>query len=232
MGISFISLLAMCAVVVSCFFVRRHRVRRRERPQAPRVQEFHGMSSRLVNAMPSVIFTAELEDNFASKACTICLEDYIVGEKLRILPCCHKFHANCVDTWLTSWRTFCPICKRDARSLAGNPPPSESTPLLPALVSSSSLLSSYRSSLASLSATEFDPSSSRPSSVSHHQPASETHFNQLHHQNTAQTVLDLSSQRSCTAFVGNYPISPPNARYPSPYPPGYGSHIDYINRRP
>ncbi|XP_073141748.1 receptor homology region, transmembrane domain- and RING domain-containing protein 2-like [Henckelia pumila] len=231
MGISFISLLAMCAVIVSCFFVRRHRIRRRERPRAPRVQEFHGMSSRLVNAMPSVIFTAELEDNCTSKACTICLEDYVVGEKLRILPCCHKFHANCVDTWLTSRRTFCPICKRDARSCEGNPPSSESTPLLSALVSSSPILSSI-SSLAPSSATEFGPSSSLPPSVPHPQPASETHFNQLCHQNTAQTVLDLSSQRSYTAFLGNYPLSPSNSRYLSPYPPGSGSYMDYVNRLP
>jgi hypothetical protein len=32
-----------------------------------------------------------------------------------------EFHAACVDLWLTSWRTFCPVCKRDAN--AGTPPP-------------------------------------------------------------------------------------------------------------
>ncbi|KAF3973494.1 hypothetical protein CMV_003091 [Castanea mollissima] len=134
------------SVLATCFFVRRHRIRR-ERPRASRVREFHGMSSRLVKAMPSLIFTSVLEDNCTSITCAICLEDYTVGEKLRILPCRHKFHALCVDSWLTTWRTFCPVCKRDARTKTGDPPASESTPLLsssPASVASS-VLSSMRS---------------------------------------------------------------------------------------
>ncbi|EPS63733.1 hypothetical protein M569_11050, partial [Genlisea aurea] len=89
LAISFISLLAMSAVLATCFFVRRHHIRR-EHPQAPLVREFHGLSSRLVKAMPSLIFTAVLEDNSTSTTCAICLEDYTMGEKLRVLPCCHS----------------------------------------------------------------------------------------------------------------------------------------------
>jgi E3 ubiquitin-protein ligase RNF13 len=41
-----------------------------------------------------------------------------------------EFHAMCVDMWLTSWRTFCPVCKHDAMADSTLPPPTESTPLL------------------------------------------------------------------------------------------------------
>ncbi|URE23277.1 E3 ubiquitin-protein ligase [Musa troglodytarum] len=150
MAISFISLLAMSAVLAMCFFVRRHRIRR-EQPQVPYIREFHGMSSRLVKAMPSLIFTSVLDDNCTSTTCAICLEDYTVGEKIRILPCRHKFHAFCVDCWLTSWRTFCPVCKQDVRASIANLPASEGTPLLSsgaATPASNAGLSSYHSSMA------------------------------------------------------------------------------------
>ncbi|KAG4970645.1 hypothetical protein JHK82_036337 [Glycine max] len=83
----------MSVVLATCFFVHRHCIRR-ERPRAPLVREFHGMSSRLVKAMPSLIFTVVLEDNCTSRTCAICLEDYCVGEKLRIPPCCHMLKSR------------------------------------------------------------------------------------------------------------------------------------------
>ncbi|XP_021288422.1 receptor homology region, transmembrane domain- and RING domain-containing protein 2-like [Herrania umbratica] len=237
MAISFISLLAMSAVLATCFFVRRHRIRR-ERPQSSRVREFHGMSRRLVKAMPSLVFTAVLEDNCTSRTCAICLEDYTVGEKLRILPCRHKFHAFCVDSWLTTWRTFCPVCKRDARTSTGDPPASESTPLLSSISSSvsSSVLSSARSSLASSSAIQIAPAASRSPSVSHihslagspYVPQSLRSYHQSPSISLSRSLVDLrnaSSQRSHASHLVspaslNYPsLSPLNARYMSPYFP-------------
>ncbi|TYI29237.1 hypothetical protein ES332_A05G302500v1 [Gossypium tomentosum] len=169
MAISFISLLAISAVLATCFFVRRYHVRR-ERPRSSRVREFHGMSRRLVKAMPSLIFTAVLDDNSTSRTCAVCLEDYTIGEKLRILPCHHKFHAFCIDSWLTTWRTFCPVCKRDARTTVGDLPASESTPLLSTSPSSvSSVLSCVRSRIASSSSIQIDTAAwtSPPASHAH-----------------------------------------------------------------
>ncbi|XP_022102164.1 RING finger protein 215-like isoform X2 [Acanthaster planci] len=42
--------------------------------------------------------------------CAICLEDFIPGKMIRVLPCYHQFHCKCVDLWLINKRT-CPLCK-------------------------------------------------------------------------------------------------------------------------
>jgi hypothetical protein len=46
----------------------------------------------------------------ANKTCAVCLEEYAEHDTLRILPCMHRFHVNCIDHWLEQ-RATCPVCK-------------------------------------------------------------------------------------------------------------------------
>ncbi|KAI7901065.1 uncharacterized protein BX663DRAFT_516204 [Cokeromyces recurvatus] len=80
-----------------------------------------------VSKLPTYQFRREKMIDTVHIECAICLEDYIEGEQLRILPCKHEFHAKCVDAWLTSHKKFCPICKFDiCQKIESN----ERTPLL------------------------------------------------------------------------------------------------------
>ncbi len=41
--------------------------------------------------------------------CSICTEDFTVGEDVRVLPCDHKFHPPCIDPWLIKVSGTCPL---------------------------------------------------------------------------------------------------------------------------
>lgn len=41
--------------------------------------------------------------------CSICTEDFTVGEDVRVLPCDHKFHPPCIDPWLINVSGTCPL---------------------------------------------------------------------------------------------------------------------------
>lgn len=49
--------------------------------------------------------------------CSICLDDYVEGERLRVLPCLHTYHTKCVDPWLTKGKRNCPMCKRKIKRM-------------------------------------------------------------------------------------------------------------------
>ncbi|OAA80192.1 Zinc finger, RING/FYVE/PHD-type [Akanthomyces lecanii RCEF 1005] len=45
--------------------------------------------------------------------CSICTEDFTLGEDVRVLPCNHQFHPGCVDPWLVNVSGTCPLCRYD-----------------------------------------------------------------------------------------------------------------------
>lgn len=42
-------------------------------------------------------------------SCPICTDDFIKGQDLRVLPCNHKFHPECIDPWLVNVSGTCPL---------------------------------------------------------------------------------------------------------------------------
>jgi len=44
--------------------------------------------------------------------CTICQYDFIDNEYIKELGCYHKFHLECLDTWLTQKKN-CPNCNEE-----------------------------------------------------------------------------------------------------------------------
>nr|KMM69345.1 RING-7 protein [Coccidioides posadasii RMSCC 3488] len=45
--------------------------------------------------------------------CPICTDDFEKGQDVRLLPCDHKFHPECIDPWLVNVSGTCPLCRID-----------------------------------------------------------------------------------------------------------------------
>ncbi|KAL3632477.1 hypothetical protein CASFOL_025461 [Castilleja foliolosa] len=61
--------------------------------------------------VPALIYAEGMELPGAETECVICLSDFGVGEKIRVLEKCnHGFHLQCVQRWLAA-RSSCPTCR-------------------------------------------------------------------------------------------------------------------------
>lgn len=65
------------------------------------------------NKTPTKIYTIQGRDesrpNHEPASCSICAEDFLDSENVRILPCGHIYHQRCIDSWLLNFSGTCPL---------------------------------------------------------------------------------------------------------------------------
>ncbi|XP_010548244.1 PREDICTED: NEP1-interacting protein 1-like [Tarenaya hassleriana] len=75
-----------------------------------------GLAGDIVEKIPKVKITCKntITDASGNKvSCSVCLQDFQMGETVRRLPQCHHmFHLPCIDIWLLRHGS-CPLCRRD-----------------------------------------------------------------------------------------------------------------------
>ncbi|KAJ8379049.1 hypothetical protein AAFF_G00231400 [Aldrovandia affinis] len=80
-----------------------------EENQGPAVAK-KSLSQREIQRLPTKAFNPIY--SAGKTECQICFSSYTEGEELRMLPCLHDYHVNCIDRWLKENAT-CPICRVD-----------------------------------------------------------------------------------------------------------------------
>jgi hypothetical protein len=61
------------------------------------------------SALTVVSAIGALQNGSMSVNCSICTEDFVQGEDIRVLPCRHKFHLPCIEPWLLNISGTCPL---------------------------------------------------------------------------------------------------------------------------
>ncbi|PVH78980.1 hypothetical protein DL98DRAFT_589759 [Cadophora sp. DSE1049] len=63
-----------------------------------------------------------VQTTFDENQCAICISDFVANEEVRVLPCNHRYHPECIDPWLLNISGTCPICRYDLRPNDPNNP--------------------------------------------------------------------------------------------------------------
>ncbi|CAH1413694.1 NEP1-interacting protein-like 1 [Lactuca sativa] len=74
-----------------------------------------GLTEYSVEKIPKVAITRDndVDESGELVSCSVCLQDFQLGETVRSLPQCHHmFHLPCIDKWLMRHGS-CPLCRRD-----------------------------------------------------------------------------------------------------------------------
>jgi E3 ubiquitin-protein ligase RNF38/44 len=83
--------------------------------EVPRITILKGLQDQEFKDLNQVNYRPTENLSEENKKCIICMTEYEPNEALKLLPCTHRFHAQCIEQWLKD-HSKCPICKKDART--------------------------------------------------------------------------------------------------------------------
>ena len=63
------------------------------------------LNTNILNTLPTI----EVDQIHLHDQCSICMETYLLGQQLKLLPCTHIFHSNCIEKYLIEFSTQCPL---------------------------------------------------------------------------------------------------------------------------
>jgi len=74
--------------------------------------KYRGISNKVLKKFNSFLYNPPEEvDEENAPSCSICMENYEPGTRIKRLPCNHEFHPDCIIPWLET-NNSCPICRQ------------------------------------------------------------------------------------------------------------------------
>ena len=92
---------------------------------SPPSRRGNGLHPDIIETIPRKIYSASENDqaeNGEQECCPICLLEYADGDELRVLPCNHYMHTQCLDAWLVN-NPSCPSCRHSLSELVDDSRP-------------------------------------------------------------------------------------------------------------
>ena len=69
-----------------------------------------------INKLKKYVLSEENLNKFGCEnSCSVCKEDFVIGNKMMDLPCKHYFHEECLMPWLNQ-HDSCPICRFELKT--------------------------------------------------------------------------------------------------------------------
>mmetsp|Transcript_52577 Transcript_52577/g.94390 ORF Transcript_52577/g.94390 Transcript_52577/m.94390 type:complete len:298 (-) Transcript_52577:82-975(-) len=82
-----------------------------ESPASRRAPRSVTIPRKLQESTATMIYDGSSRGSSGSE-CSVCMEAFVSGQELRVLPCLHRYHRTCIDQWLRQ-KAACPLCKHD-----------------------------------------------------------------------------------------------------------------------
>ncbi|KAE9046989.1 hypothetical protein PR003_g1346 [Phytophthora rubi] len=80
------------------------------RLEALNERKHEGATPLQIQQLPIVAVTESMLQATENASCTVCLSAFELDGRVRMMPCFHRFHPECIDPWLQE-KALCPICK-------------------------------------------------------------------------------------------------------------------------
>jgi Ring finger domain len=84
-------------------------------------REQNPQSETAADTEPAAAETQSREGDLGNNVCPICTDDFVKGQDVRLLPCSHQFHPDCIDPWLINVSGTCPLCRIDLNPASQEP---------------------------------------------------------------------------------------------------------------